>query len=369
MLCALKCFVLSAFLSMAVAELSTSDSIPKTPGTVDLTGVSKAATTNQTQRRMGKSVTRRRRSISVRHAAFDALQAHLDQDLASLLEKAAREMPVTSSTFALLRSFRPCTTCKNHRRFGEPHDGGYIMCQDDLKPGQIKAAYSYGINGFDGWGNDVSKAFQVPVFEYDCTNPRRPQACPSCDLRFNLECIAEHSSHAPSQNKETNYGTLTQHLQQNGHHEVSEGSLLMKIDIEGAEWQIFAEEPIDNLKRFHEIVVEFHNLAQVEKHELYLRAAKNILNAGFVVYHIHGNNNDAEAHFGTKRVPNVLEVTYVRRPAGGDCTSNTVTVPEDAVNNANRGELEPAQLMLFQRSAKHHGVTSVAKAANERVEI
>jgi hypothetical protein len=342
MLLLLKCLMFPALLSVAAAKHTTSDHVHKRTG-----DSSKSKKPQQVPRRSNR---RRRSSItSARYKAFDTLQARLDHTLALLLEKAALEMPVTSDTAALLRSFRPCTACNKHRRYGEPNDGGYIMCEDDLTPGQIQGAYSYGINGFDGWGNDVSKALKIPVFEYDCTNRKLPLACPSCDLRFRPECILNHKSNYVNHPERATYGTLSQQMQKNGHHEVSEGALLMKIDIEGAEWQIFAEEPAENLKKFREIVVEFHNLDQTDKHDLYLSAVKNILDAGFVVYHIHGNNNAGEARFGTKSVPSVLEVTYLRRPNGhtdSECASHTVTVPEDAVNNAGNPEMQPAQLAL-----------------------
>src|SRR5258707_3715205 len=47
------------------------------------------------------------------------------------------------------------------KRFGEPHDGGYPLC-DNLF-GAVKAGYSYGISGYDGWGCDGSRQLRVPV--------------------------------------------------------------------------------------------------------------------------------------------------------------------------------------------------------------
>src|SRR5262245_15887939 len=37
-------------------------------------------------------------------------------------------------------------------RFGEPHDGGYLMCRNLLE--DVGAGYSYGISGYDQWGCD-----------------------------------------------------------------------------------------------------------------------------------------------------------------------------------------------------------------------
>lgn len=276
-------------------------------------------------------------------------QGGLEQDLRSseqlslLLDLVSQQPGVSNATIALLRSFRPCAECKQHRRYGERHDGGYVMCDDDMQPGQLKAAYSYGINGFDGWANDISQKFKIPVFEYDCTNPKVPAKCPQCDLRFKLECI--NSNTAKPRNM---FATLTQQLQRNGHSQVAQASLLLKIDVEGAEWSVFAEEPIDNLRKFREIIVEFHNLGDVGKHPVALRAVHNILRAGFAVNHIHGNNWAGEAHFGNYAIPTVLEVTYLQRSnAGSKCVDHSTLLPEDAVNNENVKELQTATLPMM----------------------
>src|SRR5689334_15460099 len=41
------------------------------------------------------------------------------------------------------------------KRYGVPHDGGYLMCENLM--GAATAAYSYGIDGRDDWGCDVSR--------------------------------------------------------------------------------------------------------------------------------------------------------------------------------------------------------------------
>jgi hypothetical protein len=263
------------------------------------------------------------------------------KQLGLILVSAASHESVSSDTTELLRSFRPCATCNKHKRYGESHDGGYVMCDDDMELGQLKAAYSYGVNGFDGWGNAISEKYQIPVFEYDCTNSKHPEKCPTCDLRFNSECIIGNSS--PSKAK---YGTLSQHFQRNGHGGVGQSSMLLKIDVEGAEWPVFSEEPAENLRKFREIVVEFHNLDQVSQHPAFLHAVKNILGAGFVVEHIHGNNNGGKALIGGQMVPKVLEVTYLQRPAdtASTCLDHSVLLPEDAQNNVNMPDLPPATL-------------------------
>lgn len=43
-------------------------------------------------------------------------------------------------------------------------DGGYVMCEDDLKTGSLVGAYSYRVNGYDGWNKDVSERLRIPIY-------------------------------------------------------------------------------------------------------------------------------------------------------------------------------------------------------------
>merc|ERR1719420_2716294 len=112
------------------------------------------------------------------------------------------------------------------------------------------------------------------------------------------------------------FKTLTQMFKENGNTNAADRSLMLKIDVESAEWKVFAEEPVENLKKFREIVVEYHWIHEVNKHKLYLQAVKKIEQAGFSVAHMHGNNyGGGLQYFGEYHIPNVIEVTYVPTPA------------------------------------------------------
>jgi hypothetical protein len=134
-------------------------------------------------------------------------------------------------------------------------------------------------------------------------------------------------------------------MERNGHSQAGQSTLLLKLDIEGEEWAIFAEEPAENLKKFSQIVVEFHHLHLVAQHPSFLKAVNNILAAGFAVYHIHGNNDKPEISLGKYKIPQVLEVTYVQRPAdASNCLDHSVVLPDDATNQGSWPDLPPAVL-------------------------
>lgn len=161
------------------------------------------------------------------------------------------------------------------QRFGEPHDGGYLLCANLL--GAVRAGYSYGINGYDGWGCDVSKALGAVVHEYDCFNPIVP-ICPGGATRFHDECVADQSS----RDEGRLFDTLQSQIVRNG----DEGkAIVVKMDVEGAEWPSLPAAPDATLNRIDQLVVEFHGVNDPR----YVAAVRR-LKQFFYVAHVHYNN-------------------------------------------------------------------------------
>lgn len=277
--------------------------------------------------------------LSKTAAQSEVLSAQ-SQNLDQVLQKYADELE-KGDTHDFLRTLRLCAPCNTYERIGEPHDGGYVMCTDGLDKGLV-GAYSYGINGFDGWGMEIAKRYKIPLNEYDCTNFNEPAVCSGCDVHFHGECILNQNG----DKLKPFYKTLTQQLKESGNANAAERSLLLKIDVEAAEWDIFAQEPVENMKKFREIVVEYHWLNKQDQHPLYLAAVKKIEEAGFAVSHLHGNNyGGGNVHFDGYRIPNVLEVTYIQKPAQGCAANIPYHIPNlDTPNNAAAYEIPDARL-------------------------
>eukprot|EP00746_Dinoflagellata_sp_MGD_P148173 gnl/MRDRNA2_/MRDRNA2_80426_c0_seq1.p1 gnl/MRDRNA2_/MRDRNA2_80426_c0~~gnl/MRDRNA2_/MRDRNA2_80426_c0_seq1.p1 ORF type:complete len:253 (+),score=36.92 gnl/MRDRNA2_/MRDRNA2_80426_c0_seq1:97-759(+) len=166
------------------------------------------------------------------------------------------------------------------------------MCALDEDPSEYVAAYSFGIAGRDGWGEEVSRTIGVVVHQYDCTGYEARPSCESpCRSVFHWECLTGLGliqKYFPSNN-------LAGHLERNGHEHAKEGQLLLKVDVEGAEWDVFRWASVTDLQKFRQIVVEFHhtyvNVLMDRKHlEARVAAMRNILQV-FVVVHVHANNN------------------------------------------------------------------------------
>jgi hypothetical protein len=135
------------------------------------------------------------------------------------------------------------------KRFGEANDGGYALCANLL--GSVQAGYSYGISGYDGWGCQVSRELKIRVHQYDCFDLHEP-VCPGGATTFHAECVAGKRSTDESGRV---FETLEKQIAKAGdagHH------LVVKMDVEGAEWETFLQAPDTVFEQIDQLVVEFH---------------------------------------------------------------------------------------------------------------
>lgn len=133
-------------------------------------------------------------------------------------------------------------------RVGSANDGGYLMCRS--LPARIDAAYSYGIGKNDDWGCQVSRQYGVPVHQYDCFNPARP-TCDGGTFIFHNECVGDRAEQVESRV----FDTLENHITRNGD---GGRQLLMKIDIEAAEWDALLATPDAVLAAIPQLAMELH---------------------------------------------------------------------------------------------------------------
>ena len=167
-------------------------------------------------------------------------------------------------------------------RFGEANDGGYLMCGNLLTG--IESGYSYGISGYDKWGCDVSSTLRVPVHQYDCFNLTEP-ACPGGKTVFHAECVGPTAETIEGRA----FDTIENQFRKNG-----DGAkrIVLKIDVEGAEWDSLLATPDEVLQRIDQLAIEFHwelDKSQWVRQERYTRLVRR-LKQFFEVAHIHFNN-------------------------------------------------------------------------------
>jgi hypothetical protein len=187
-------------------------------------------------------------------------------------------------------------------RIGRSFDGGYIML-DNFQTEKIDAAYSYGINNDVSWDEDIANR-GIDVFMFDHTIEQLPKHHPK--FHFFKIGLTGHK-------KGANLNTLEECIAKNGHTRCR--NLIMKMDIEGCEWDVFKEISADVLNQFSQIVVEFHNLSSAvydQKESLITDVLKKI-NQTHQSIHVHANSALFPLWVGDLVIPELLEVTYIRR--------------------------------------------------------
>ena len=161
------------------------------------------------------------------------------------------------------------------KRFGSANDGGYLMCENLIEP--LDAAYSYGVGQNDDWGCEVSRRYHVPVQQYDCFDPARP-TCDGGTFVFHNECVGDRTGYRESRF----FDTLENQIRKNGD---TGQRLIVKMDIEGGEWDSLLAAPDELLASISQITMEMHGFDDPRIVEVIRKLKRN-----FYLVNLHFNN-------------------------------------------------------------------------------
>lgn len=183
-------------------------------------------------------------------------------------------------------------------------DGGYVMV-DDFSG--ITAALSLGIGLDISWDLQMA-SMGIEIHQFDHTVEPPPGVEGNPLLHFNRCGIAAENDPANRMRaiKEILATDLAAHP----------GDLILKIDIDGHEWEVFDGMPDEVLKRFRQICVEIHNpLARPAQRGCRRRNLRVLgrLHRLFAPVHLHANNAGPVREICGMSVPKLLEITYLRR--------------------------------------------------------
>ncbi len=213
-------------------------------------------------------------------------------------------------------------------RIGDAHDGGYLSCSNLLPPSQ--AIYSYGISASDQWGCTLSARLGVPVHQYDCFNLARPP-CTGASPIFHEECVG------PVRKTEEArlFDTIEAQVARNGD---AAKRLVVKMDVEGAEWPSFLATPETTLNQIDQLSVEFHGVEEQRFVEV-IRKLKRV----FHVVNVHYNNWTCHPDVAPLQAL-AFEVLFVNKSIGVVDPAGVPEVPNrlDARNNWERPDCQVA---------------------------
>ena len=179
---------------------------------------------------------------------------------------------------------------------GPKGDGSYVMLNDFEN---IKIAYSIGIRDIIQFDKALAEK-GIDIFMYDHTNDKLPYE----NNKFHWKKIGLGGN----SERKYNIQTLEDMIKENGH--IQERNMILKIDIESAEWNSLNDISEKTLSQFKYILVEYHFFN--DTNILYYNVLKKIFKTHQVFY-IHCCPYLNEYTFGYNKICQALEVSYVIR--------------------------------------------------------
>ena len=185
---------------------------------------------------------------------------------------------------------------KQKVRVGAKNDGGYVLLNDFKN---IKIAYSFGIGNEISFDKELADK-NIDIFMYDHTIKELPFIHP----KFHWKKIGLSEKKVENNNMKSFNEIITE----NGH--INEKNMILKMDIEGAEWKIFKNLDPEIIIKFKYIIVEFH---------FYNKAISDCLevlkkiNQTHQIFRLHCNNCCSFVNLDGYNICSSLEISYIIR--------------------------------------------------------
>ena len=226
----------------------------------------------------------------------------LDEPPRDGLASTPQEMiALAADTRRLLRPLAPYALAQHGKvRMGAVNDGGYV-CIDDFDG--VDTALSFGINDDISWDLDAA-ARGLKLYQFDHT-----VADPAPDdprMVFEAKRIGSESR----SDTESLSALIRRHDRGR-----ARPNLILKMDIEGAEWDVIEATSEEDLARLAWITCEMHyfqGLAEAGHRRRVDHCLQKLMRT-FVPVHIHANVWGGLSSIANIIFPNVLEATFANR--------------------------------------------------------
>jgi len=196
------------------------------------------------------------------------------------------------------RRVAPVSTEHPLIRIGNANDGGYLV-PDDLDG--IRSCYSPGVSNMVDFEMALTRrGINCQLADYSVAAPPCNDPLIHFEKRY-LGCV-----------NDATHMRLADWVARTA--DPLDTELLLQMDIEGGEYDVLIDSPIDLLARFRIVVIEFHSLEALFT-PLGFRLINSVLAkllSTFRLVHIHPNNCFEWQWYGPYRVPTVMEFTFHR---------------------------------------------------------
>ena len=211
-------------------------------------------------------------------------------------------------------------------RLGNTYDGGYILPKQMLE--ESECLFSYGINNDITFDEHYIQLTNKKVCGYDHTIEGIETQYP--DL---FTWYKKGLSGTPQEQTDN----FLNHYKELG----ISGRVLLKIDVEGCEYEWLANTNIEELSHVVTgMVIEFHDLDQEIYRDQFISYLIE-LDKYFYLCHVHGNNYASTFNYEGHDIPIVLELTFVPKALVPEASISTETFPTalDTPNNSNNPDI------------------------------
>ena len=182
-------------------------------------------------------------------------------------------------------------------RFGKKHDGGYVLLDDFDSSMNV---YSFGISNDVSFEKDLANR-GLTIFMYDHTIGELPEYHENfCYRKIGISHIDE------IEHRKLSLKTL---LEENG--DIGNNNLILKMDVEGAEWDVIMNTSSEIWKQFKQMTFEFHRVEDLSNPNILPALQK--LNRTHQIVWVHGNNYGYVGKAGDIEIPAYLELTYLNK--------------------------------------------------------
>jgi hypothetical protein len=202
------------------------------------------------------------------------------------------------------------------KRLGAECDGGYVF-GDNI--GNYDGYISAGVSDEESFSRDFIKDSNLSkdnCFAFDGTITDYPYEYTK-DITFVKKNIGPEETETTS-----NLKILSNNYQ----------DIFLKMDIEGGEYPWIESLTLDDLNHYKQIVIEFHGINDDSwnaSHQIKTRCLQKLANTHYLI-HAHGNNWANCHNINNVIIPDVIELTYIRKNILDNPILNTTSLP---INN------------------------------------
>jgi|APGre2960657404_1045060.scaffolds.fasta_scaffold15393_3 hypothetical protein len=194
-------------------------------------------------------------------------------------------------------------------RLGNPCDGGYVVPLQALC--QSACLFSYGV------GNDIS----LEIDYVEATNKKAFSFDHTCDFKTpaQYENKIIYFPEGLSGNKTEKTDNFANHYNKyfnptwDQHANTFFDKVLLKIDVEGNEYEYLARSDIQHLSKITTgLLIEFHGLSDKTTRSMFFDCM-SLLNQYFYLCHVHGNNNSDNFYYSERIFDKELNDEYIQK--------------------------------------------------------